>query len=58
VISVNRDDGHTEQFPDATRVSTDEANNLEVWGGHDGDALLWLCAAGHWVDVALDPEGS
>ena len=58
MISVNRDDGLVEQFPTATRVSTDEANNLEVWGGHDGDALLWLCAAGHWIDVTLEKEGS
>jgi len=56
VITVNRDDGHVEVFPDATRVSTDESNNLEIWTGVAGDRLAWLCAAGHWIDVMLESE--
>ena len=56
MISVNRDDGDTAQFPDATRLSTDEFNNLEIWGGPAGDRLRWVCAAGHWIDATLDPD--
>ena len=58
MITVTRGAGTIEQFPTATRVSTDEFNNLEVWAGRDGHELLWLCAVGGWLDVTLTPEGS
>jgi hypothetical protein len=57
VITVTRVDGPDLHFDTATRVSTDEFNNLEVWAGRNGDMLLWLCAGGHWIDVLLEPDG-
>jgi hypothetical protein len=43
-------------FPTATRVSTDEHNNLEIWSGDDGEDLLWLCAAERWSEVEVIPN--
>ncbi len=52
MIVVNHADGQS-RFPDATRVSTDEHNNLEVWGGSEGDELVWVCAVEYWRDVSI-----
>jgi hypothetical protein len=43
-------------YPRATRVSTDEHNNLEIWSGHDGDDLLYICATGQWIEVTVEEE--
>lgn len=52
MILVNLTDGQ-HQFPTATRVSTDEHNNLEIWGGDEGDDLLWVCHHSRWGDVSI-----
>ena len=41
---------------DATRLSTDEHNNLVIWGGHDGDQLLYVCAQSRWIDATISPD--
>jgi hypothetical protein len=56
MITVTRDDGRAVQFSTATRASTDEFNNLEVWTGREGNALIWICAVGHWVEVTLEAD--
>jgi hypothetical protein len=57
MIVVNLVAGQT-KFVDASRVSTDEHNNLEVWSGSEGEDLMFLCAAGNWVDVSIDDGSS
>ena len=52
MIVVNLTSGQR-RFSEATRISTDEHNNLEVWGDDDGERLLWLTAAGSWTDVSI-----
>ena len=43
-------------FPDATRFSTDEHNNLAIWTGHAGDILVHLFSARLWRSVGADPS--
>jgi hypothetical protein len=49
--------GELVECGDATRYSTDEHNNLCVWGGVKGDALLGVFAEGQWVSARLEDDG-
>ncbi|AAN07929.1 hypothetical protein AVANI_11 [Mycobacterium phage Avani] len=40
----------------ATRFSTDEHNNLCIWGGSKTDQLLGVFHAGHWVKVVVEDD--
>ena len=53
MVSIRLTDDDLPQRFAATRVSTDEHNNLEVWGGKDAETLLYLCAAENWVDITI-----
>jgi hypothetical protein len=44
------------EFDDATRFSTDEHNNLCIWGGKKTDALLAVFNAAVWVRVQVDDD--
>jgi hypothetical protein len=55
VIVVRRADGEV-SYPTASRVSTDEHNNLEIWSGVEGEDLLYICAAGQWLEVTVEEE--
>lgn len=52
IVVHSSDDGH--EFADATRVSTDEHNNLEIWAGKQGDLLLALFHRDQWIRVEID----
>lgn len=51
---------HTETetvpYGTATRFSTDEHNNLCVWGGKKTDMLLAVFHAGMWERVEVDDD--
>lgn len=51
MIIVHTPDGDSEDFEDATRFSTDEFNNLCLWGGRKQEDLLACIHASHWVKV-------
>jgi hypothetical protein len=53
LVRILDDDEPAMSFDDASRVSTDEHNNLEIWGGHEGDELLYVCAASRWIDATI-----
>lgn len=44
-------------FPAGNRFSTDEHNNLCVWGGRKTDALLAVFNTAAWVRVGVDDDG-
>ena len=46
----------TVPFVDATRFSTDEHNNLCVFGGSKTDMLLAVFHAGHWENISVEVE--
>jgi len=56
MIFVETDDNATIDFDSATRFSTDEHNNLEIWVGPQGDKLVQLFASGVWRSVGVDDE--
>jgi hypothetical protein len=56
VITVRRVYDDPLHFADASRISTDDHNNLEIWAGADGDVLLYVCAATQWFDVTIEGE--
>ena len=57
MIFVECDDGDMTEFEAASRFSTDEHNNLEIWGGPEGDRLLQVFGKGVWRTVgASDGE--
>lgn len=41
---------------EATRFSTDEHNNLEIWAGPEGDRLVRVYTKGVWHAVGVDHE--
>lgn len=55
MILVNLTDGQ-HKFDTATRVSTDEHNNLEIWGGPTGEQLVWVCHSEFWRDVSIGDD--
>lgn len=55
MIFVDLKDGEQE-FPTATRYSTDEHNNLLIWAGRQGDTLLQVFAAGQWRSAGVDDD--
>ena len=54
LVRIDDDDEPAIAFDDATRLSTDEHNNLVIWGGHDGEQLLYVCAAARWIDATTN----
>jgi hypothetical protein len=59
LVRIDDDDQPAISFDDANRLSTDEHNNLEIWGGPDGERLLYVCAASRWIDATIltaEPE--
>jgi len=56
MIFVETDDNATIDFDSATRFSTDEHNNLEIWVGPQGDKLVQVFASGVWRSVGVDDE--
>lgn len=54
VVGVDSDD--VVEFDTATRFSTDEHNNLEIWAGPQGDQLIQVFAKGFWCSVGVDRE--
>lgn len=53
MIEVHTMDDAT-PFEDATRYSTDEHNNLCIWGGANADLLMAVFAAGYWQRAEVD----
>ncbi len=53
LITVYHEDELTE-CEGATRYSTDEHNNLCVWGGRGNDVLLAVFAMGKWSRVVVE----
>lgn len=56
MIFVELSDSSGCEFPDATRFSTDEHNNLEIWSGKQGDRLIQVFACGKWRNVGVDDD--
>jgi hypothetical protein len=56
LLRIDDDDEPAISFDDATRLSTDEHNNLVVWGGSDGEELLYVCAASRWIDATVSTD--
>ena len=56
MIFVEAVDSSTIEFDTATRFSTDEHNNLEIWAGPQGDKLVQVFAEGVWRTVGVDDE--
>jgi hypothetical protein len=50
--------GGDEEFADATRFSTDEHNNLQLWDGPEAERLVQVFARGHWKSAGVDDESS
>jgi len=57
ILVESDDDDDVIEFDSATRYSTDEHNNLEVWSGVQGDRLIQLFASGAWRSVGVVDEG-
>ena len=56
MIFVEAVDSSTIEFDTATRFSTDEHNNLEIWVGPQGDKLVQVFAKDVWRTVEVDDE--
>lgn len=54
VVAVDEDD--VIEFESATRYSTDEHNNLQIWSGRDGEELVQVFATGFWQSVGVAGE--
>ena len=54
MIAVEGIAGDITEIEDATRFSTDEHNNLEIWLGDQGDRLARVFARGQWVSVGVE----
>jgi hypothetical protein len=55
MITVTDSDGHTHEFEDASKISTDEHNNLEVFEGKPGqERLAFLFNRTHWQVTEVD----
>lgn len=53
IVVESGPDGEVLEFEEATRYSTDEHNNLELWAGADGDKLIQLFNARLWQTVGV-----
>ena len=56
MIIVEVDDGDLTEFTSGTRFSTDEHNNLEIWGGSEADRLLHVFFRGVWRTVGVSGD--
>ncbi len=56
MIVVGVDDGDVVEFDAATRFSTDEHNNLQIFAGREGDRLIQVFAEGCWSTVGVERE--
>lgn len=58
MIFVESVDGEVTYFAAASRFSTDEHNNLEIWTGAQGDRLLQVFNRTAWRSAGVDDDHS